>query len=156
MVITLTNLAEYSRLHNGNEPLLRQMCGQSEPGTLAFPQPPPSASLLCIFLLCLYVCPRHAHSLDTEPCGRVTLSCQLWSTLCWSGAAAQYSNQGQGSLTAGCSGTHLNANRHEKWINRYIFPSSLKNDFLQHHEASFDKNLTWLLCFCPWVNLLSL
>lgn len=90
---------------------------------------PTFSKLKCIFLLCLYVCPRHAHSIDTEPCGRVTLSCQLWSTLCWSGAAAQYHNQGQGSLTAGCSGTHLNANRHKKWMNKYIFPPSLKKDF---------------------------
>lgn len=106
--LTRTNLEECYKLHNYNEPLLKQRMVSPGPGTLAFPQPPPSpSSEMCIFLLCLDVCSRHAHCIDTEPCGRVTLSCQLWSTLWWSGAAAQYYNQGQGSLTAGCSGRHI-------------------------------------------------
>lgn len=62
---------------------------------------------MCIPQFCLYVCPWHAQTTDTEPCGRLTLSCQLWSTLCWSGAAAQFYSQGQGSLTAACSGRRI-------------------------------------------------
>lgn len=103
----MTILEECLNLHNHNEPLLRQSVVSLSQGHWPFPNPHLLQAYMCIFLLCLDVSPRHGHSIDTEPCGRVTLSCQLWSTLWWSGAAAQYSNQGQGSLTAGCSGRHI-------------------------------------------------
>ena len=103
-VTTLTNLKRTLTIRNYNEPLLRQRVVSLRQGHWPFPPPPPSVCLRLFFYCACYVCPRRAHCIDTEPCGGVTLSCQLWSTLCWSGAAAQYCVQGQGRLT-GRSGT---------------------------------------------------
>lgn len=90
-------------------------------GTLAFFLPTPTFSeLMCVcvffvfFLLCMHVSPRHGHSINSEPCGREALSCQLWSTLRRPGAAAQ--DYDQGLRQPDCRmlrETHLIANGHQ-------------------------------------------
>lgn len=105
MCANCTVLAELlKKTHSYNEPLLSPCLASLDRGHWPFPPTPTFSELMRIFffLLFLHVSPRHAHAVDAERCGSVTLSRQLRSALLWSGAAARDCNQGQGSLTAGC------------------------------------------------------